>query len=482
MIPDSIKQHKPQGCDIHCKNGHYYVYKVKGYYDKETHKPKSKSLGCIGQIYEDVGFVPSKKEACVLELKTKEYGATKTIMEAGTKLFETLRVCFPSEFIRIYVMAVLKLLGNLASKDLDIAYDKSAISLLLPEVHLSKNTISSFLTNLSSQREGMIKFMNSFANWANDGIIFDGTSFVSASKTNPFCEKGYTPGNKGKTQIRLIYAFDRTNHEPVYFKCLPGNISDKTAFESCLDEIGDKPYSIVLDKGFFSDKNVKLMSGMEFIMPLQKNTTLVLPQFKLFSGHERAITNNFLYHNRIVYFTEIYPKKYESCKICIFYDLGRRQYLMENYFRKNMEVDGTLPYEIESTAADDTATFGVTMLLTSMKKTPQNIYLDYKSRWDIEEMFDAHKNTLGFNMSYEVKYATQEGWAFIEFLSLLLFHKLNRMLITCGLAKTLSVKDLLFRAVTITQSNSSGAWKICNMTKPLKEMFQCLGVSMQAIK
>jgi hypothetical protein len=41
----------------------------------------------------------------------------------------------------------------------------------------------------------------------------------------------------------------------------------------------------------------------------------------------------------------------------------------------------------------------------------------YKTRWAIEEMFDTHKNTLGFDMKYEAKYKTREGWAFVEFLA-----------------------------------------------------------------
>jgi hypothetical protein len=54
--------------EIRHKNGHYYVYKVEGYYDKIAHKPKSRSLGCIGQIYEGAGFVPGKKKDDLVEL------------------------------------------------------------------------------------------------------------------------------------------------------------------------------------------------------------------------------------------------------------------------------------------------------------------------------------------------------------------------------------------------------------------------------
>ena len=222
MIPDSIKRHKPGGTEIRHKNGHYYVYRVEGYYDKAAKKPKSRSLGCVGKIYEGIGFVPNKKEAQPAEYITKEYGATRIVMASSRDIFEKLKECFPSDFMRIYVMAVLKLLGNLPSKDMDIAYAKSAISAILPEVHLSKNTVPRFLSRLSLYRGGMLKFMREYASCAGGAIIFDGSSFISGARLNPFCEKGYSPGHIGKSQIRLIYAYSREKRMPIYFLVAPG--------------------------------------------------------------------------------------------------------------------------------------------------------------------------------------------------------------------------------------------------------------------
>jgi transposase len=457
------------------------VYKVVGYYDREAKKPKSKSLGCVGQIYEDIGFVPNKKEAGPVEHVTKEYGATRIAMAASKDIFEKLRECFPADFIRIYVMTVLKLLDNLSMKDMDTAYVKSAVSVMLPEVHLSKNTVSSFLSSLSLQRDGMVKFMREYAHCGDGGIIFDGTSFVSGARLNPFCEKGYSPGSIGKTQIRLIYAYSRENRLPIYFLVAPGSTSDKAAFEVALEEIGGKGCTIILDKGFFSAKNINLMEGMDFIVPLQKNTTLVSAAAKDFSAYEQAIPNMFTYHKRIIYYTEVKQEKFNGCKIYIFYDNERRQYLMENYFRKaELKGEAAMDESIEKIAAD-TAGFGVSILLTSLPVSAKQVYLDYKARWEIEEMFDTHKNTLGFDMKYEASSDILEGWAFIEFLALLIYHKINGLLVASDMIKKFNVKDILFKASTVTQSKTSGAWKICNLSKPLMDIFKKLGISTESI-
>jgi hypothetical protein len=484
MIPDAIKRHKMPGTEIRHKNGHYYVYKVEGYYDKEAKKPKSRSLGCIGQIYEDVGFVPNLKDTKFDEFVTKEYGATKIIMATSEKLFNVLKNCFPSEFMRIYVLAVLKLLGNLSAKDIDVAYERSAISVMFPKLHLSRNTVADFLCRLAQQRKGMLKFMGEYASCKNGSIIFDGSSFISGSRCNPFCEKGYSPGNRGKSQIRLIYAYDKTSRLPVYFRVAPGSTSDKAVFEAALDEIEAKGHVIILDKGFFSEKNIRVMfkAGANFIIPLQKNTIEVAPEHKKFSAYELVKLNVFSYHKRIIYFAEFSSKKFSDCRVCVYYDCERRQQLMENYFRKIQDDDGNIPEEAQKSISSATESFGITMLFTNIKDvSARQIYLDYKARWTIEEMFDTHKNTLGFSMKYEAKYETQEGWAFIEFLALLMYHQINGLLVSSDMIKIYTVKDILFRAAVITQSKTSGAWKICNMSEPLANLFRKLGVTFDSL-
>ncbi|MDR2855322.1 MAG: transposase, partial [Methanomicrobiales archaeon] len=179
--------------------------------------------------------------------------------------------------------------------------------------------------------------MREYAHCGDGGIIFDGTSFISGARLNPFCEKGYSPGNIGKSQIRMLYAYNRESRMPIYFLIAPGSASDKAAFEAALDEIGGVGCTVILDKGFFSAKNIALLNGMDFIIPLQKNTKLVSHEIKKFSAYEKVLNNNFSYHKRIIYFTEVEQEKFSGCKLYIFYDNERRQYLMENYMRKKQD-------------------------------------------------------------------------------------------------------------------------------------------------
>ena len=482
MIPDYIKKFKPPHSEIRHKNGHYYVYAVKGWYDKAAGKSKSKSHGCIGKIYKDVGFVPNKKSAPPVEMVTCEYGATRIVMATSVDLMERLRECFPSDFLRIYTLAVLKALSNASSRDMDIAYGKSAISKILPEVHLSKNTVTAFLKKLSLDRAGMIKYMSGFHHFGGDNILFDGTSFISQFTRNPFVEIGYSPGNKGKEQIRLLYAFNKTTRFPVYFLVAPGNIPDMSLFKVAAEEMGVANCVVIFDNGFYSKDNIDLIldSKIEFIIPLKRNTKEVPDEAKLFSAYDNVKIQHFQYNKRIVYYAEFPSKRHDGCKVHVFYDNERHRYLQESYFNKLSRANDTS--KSPELILQETAHFGVSILLNNRDVAPEEVFRDFKSRWEIEAMFDTHKNTMGFNMGYETDYATQEAWAFIEFLALQMFYKIDAILLNNQLIKSMNVEALLFMASRITQAKIGSKWNICNVTKKDKELFTKLGVELIPIE
>ncbi|MCL2125553.1 MAG: hypothetical protein FWH33_06145, partial [Oscillospiraceae bacterium] len=89
--------------------------------------------------------------------------------------------------------------------------------------------------------------------------------------------------------------------------------------------------------------------------------------------------------------------------------------------------------------------------------------------------------TLGFKMSYEASFAAQEAWAFIEFLALQMFYKIDGILINNQMIKSMNVGALLFMASRITQAKIGDKWSICNMTKNDKEIFEKLGIEMVPI-
>jgi hypothetical protein len=94
-------------------------------------------------------------------------------------------------------------------------------------------------------------------------------------------------------------------------------------------------------------------------------------------------------------------RKNSTIAVYVYYNCERRQYLIENYFKKIQNENGTVPEELMKRVTTNTEGFGVSILLTSLNVPAKQVYLDYQARGAIEEMFDAHKNALGFDMKYE---------------------------------------------------------------------------------
>jgi transposase len=410
------------------------------------------------------------------------------VLALTEELFGKVRKHFPSDFIRIYVLSVLKLLEkDLTTKRIGWAYERSALSLLLPEVYLSKNTVTEFVERLSLHRGGMVEFKREFQAPASGGLIFDGTSMLSTYKSNPYCEKGYSPGKKNKAQVRLVYAFETTTRKPVYFNVVPGSVSDMSAFVSSFSDLGLKNCVMVLDNGFFSDFNIKAMlgtEGMGFVLPLKGNTALVSAAHKPFISYKDVIGDNFTYHGRFVFYRELACKKYDGCKVFVYYDERRNKDLEKERLKKAQALHGgKIPAELVRKLHKECEMLGVTMLLTNNATGAEQTYLDYKARWAIEEMFDTMKNTLSFNMNHELRYETQMGWAFIEFLSLLMYFEIDEVLKEKGLYKNYSVGDLIFDLKAIEQSNcnADGKWALANLSKRRKELLDTLGVTLELI-
>lgn len=476
-IPDSIKKHRPVGTEIQEHGGRYYVYKVKAVYDPITKKSRRKSEGCIGQIFEDIGYVANKKKDTSQNI-VKEYGATAFLCAQSSDVKNDLLSIFGKDGLRLYVLAILKLLTNTTQKNMSVAYDRSYISEMLPEVHISKNTLSEFIEKVGLMRNEVVAFFKKTGPAEGSNIIFDGSSFCSGSTHNPYVNYGYNPNYPMKSQIRLIYGFNVDSNLPVYFNVIPGNISDKMAFVGCMKESGIKNCTIILDNGFFSRKDLKYMSdeNLSFVLPLAQNISVVknFDLDKLDKEH-----NLFMYHKRTIKYCLVTENYLDGYSVYAYFDKDQRRELISNYYRKNNISEEFLSEKEQELIDEETKYFGITFLVSNGIDglwKPELIYRQYKKRWNIEEMFDTHKNTLGFTMKYEATGNSQNGWAFVEYLALMIYMKAEVALEKNALTKTYTVHDALLRFAAVVKCKVNNTWENWNLDSKIKEQLQTLGV------
>ena len=90
---------RPQGTEIKHIGNHWYLYERLSIYDHEKKCKRKKSGRCLGTIKE-TGFVPSKRHSPIakihdIEIETREYGATKLLVNQSANILERLKKNFP---------------------------------------------------------------------------------------------------------------------------------------------------------------------------------------------------------------------------------------------------------------------------------------------------------------------------------------------------------------------------------------------------
>ena len=144
--------------------------------------------------------------------------------------------------------------------------------------------------------------------WSHQGgVYYDITSISSYSTNIDFVEWGYNRDQENLAQINMGVMCNSNNSLPIFYNLYPGSINDVSTLKNCIkysDSFMDlKEIAFVLDRGFFSKKNILEMdkSNINFIQPL----SFSLKQTKeLIDKHKRQITNpeNVLkYNEEIIY-------------------------------------------------------------------------------------------------------------------------------------------------------------------------------------
>lgn len=93
-------------------------------------------------------------------------------------------------------------------------------------------------------------------------LAVDTTSISSYSQALSLVAKGHNKDHDQLDQVNLLLVFDQDTDVPVFYRKLRGNITDVTTVENTLHDLrglGIDGASLVLDRGFYSEDNVKTL-------------------------------------------------------------------------------------------------------------------------------------------------------------------------------------------------------------------------------
>lgn len=333
----------------------------------------------------------------------------------------------------------------------------------------SDSKVSDLLNSMTAEMS--VGFLN---DW-NSSRNHDEKIYISYDSTNKNCqagdieivEYGHAKVDTGAPIFNYSVAYDLNNREPLFYEEYAGSINDISQLEFMLDKAagyGYKNVGFILDRGYFSQGNIKCMDkhGYSFIIMVKGMNSLVS---SLIMEKKGTFENKWAKHidEFDVYGTTIKAKMYEGDAKERYFHLyyngmkaGNEQALLakklrqmkahmmkhqnevvkfgpgfEHYYILHYNDENgkfLLPEDKVSVIEHENDLSGYFCIITSDEMTAKEALLLYKNRDASEKLFRGDKTYLGDKSLRIYGDSAAESKIFIEFIALIIRNKIYNYL------------------------------------------------------
>jgi transposase len=278
-------------------NGRLYEYEDYPFWDPVKKQGRHKRV-YTGSYKDDGTFVPSKKytknkakaltpiepgkdeQQIVHPAKVYHYGACYLLDEIAqrTGVAEDLQACFPETFKLILSLAYYHIIES--GSPLYLASHFTRTHSHPYEKAMYSSQISNLLLTIDEDSKLNFFKKQTKRRLESEYLAYNTTSFSSYSNNIDEAKYGYNKDNDNLKQINLTLIIGEKSLLPVYYRLLPGNISDSKTIKKLIIDSGFLKIDnvkFIMDRGFCSLNNVKsLMSeNIPFIIECRKNIFLI---------------------------------------------------------------------------------------------------------------------------------------------------------------------------------------------------------------
>lgn len=463
------------------KVGKYtYVYEATSYWDKEKKQPR-KHRRYLGKKDAVSGKVVSTRKA----YNSLDYGNTYFLdaISCQIGLKNLLRKYFKDIWEEIFTL-IFYCISE--AKPLYLAKLWQESTHCSTNSDLSSQRTSELLKELGKDEEGRLKFLKAWAKMHSDSsfIVFDITSFSSYSKKLELLEWGYNRDKEKLPQVNFGLIYGEPSSLPLFYSIYPGSISDVSTLKnmiSYLDWLELKDSLFILDKGFFSLYNLnKLKACMHFLIPVSYSTKAAI---KLISRHSDIAShkNAFLLNGNILhcatdkimvgeksYYAYIYlneKRRVEGRDIFLKKILEIEKKVSETDFKNKKDIDSFLSDNVKGWKSifkvyrhsgvfklkrdsrginDKLNRMGTTILISNRKVEPKAALSLYRRKDRVEKFFDSMKNDMDRKRLRTCSRKTFEGRLFLDFLALVVYSKISKIMIDEDIVKNYTVAELMY--------------------------------------
>jgi hypothetical protein len=475
--PEWALAFKRKGTELRHLNGRYYLYEVSSKWNSGKKRSIKITGKLLGSITERDGFIESEKallrkqQIRIERIQVKEYGITAAIGYLFGEITNALKEFFPDSWQRLIVLAYGRLVYQSPLKNMLFHYSNSYLSEEYPSLGMSAKSLGYFLRELGQDRNRIVRFCSSFK-ISEDCILFDGTDIFSHSELMEFPKFSKSKFGTYDDMINLMCVFSVKQQVPVYYRLLPGNIKDVSAFKICLQESGVKDAIIIIDKGFASINNINALEAEElkFIIPLPRNSSLIDYQI-MKSGDKSLFAGYFQFEGRYIWhYTTVVD---EQKSVIVFLDEELRNREEKDYL--NRIESKTVNYTVEKFHAKRHV-FGTIAVIENSGKSPGETYVLYKTRGQVETMIDTLKNIVDADRTYMQNQFTLEGWMFVNLIAMKFYYLVLKLLKKYEVNKKYSPADFLHFLAEVKKVKINDEWLNAEVTQKTRKLLQKLEI------
>jgi transposase len=507
---------------INKKTGVTYVYESESYWDKEKKQARNKQV-CIGKISQVNGeLIPSKRLSPGQAL-AKDKAVTASAQIVGPTLIldvltvqlgleKLLKSCFPDTYQQIMAMAYYLVADGGALSHCS-TWCKSHTPLVAQA--LTTQRISEVLAaiTLDAKQTFLKKWMLSVLE--DDYLCYDITSVSSYSAFNEYIKYGHNRDKEALPQLNLAVLFGQNGRLPLYFQRLPGNITDVSTLHNLLKTfkaLEMKTLSYVMDKGFYSKKNVDglFTTKNKFLLAVPLNNkwlqVAIDDVYESIHGPEgyQKLDDETLYVH-----TRLYPwgDKKHRCYLHLYYNAhakanaidsfneellaykkelergqpnNKHQWAYDQFFISKTTTKRGLKVTFNAPAVKQHITryTGFQALLSNRIKDPVQALTIYRDKDVVEKCFDDLKNQLDMKRLRMHSSGTTDGRLFVQFIALIYVSALRKEMRKSNLIERYTIRELLKEMETLTQIKYSGKYGniLTEMTKTQREILTVLNI------
>lgn len=510
------------------KSGRTYVYNNISYWDKEEKKPKSKRK-CIGHVDPLSGeIVPNRKKGDKRKNLSPAPQAVDTketphcsVLDCGvstlldqvareTGLAGVLSKVFPQDSAAILTCAYYLVSEGQA---LSRAEQWTGHTLTPCGGVLADQRISELLRRITP---GLAEdFFRAWIDWnrSQEYYCMDITSVSSYSELNHFVSYGYNRDGEDLPQINLLMVTGQMSHLPLFYRALPGSIKDVSTLDESLKRLAlvdIKCLHLVMDKGFYSEANIKALYarhvrfiiGVPFTTSLAKdavdrhrneNMTSWQNYTEVLGNELFAVTEHILWeHHRMylhIYFDPVKAalddKKFGHKIRCEYQELVSGNLVKEHqrdyerfFFVKETPKRGRrVEYNQCAIDAHKRNTVGWFVLATNDIKDPEKALEVYRLKDAVEKNFDDLKNDLDMNRLRIHSAQAMDGRLFIQYIAEILLSRIRTVMTDSDELKNHSTQEVLdemksVRQVTVDNKRSRIVTALTAFQKRIADAFR----------